>query len=98
MIYIFGNFFPIGNLISLWSRGVPIFQSRIQNYCYQILAVNTYEDKENEVTCASYLEKIDIKCNRSVLKEADSVNKVEKNLLLFEKSRILLKLNDSGVH
>ena len=53
--------------------------------------MNTYEDKENEATCASYLKKL-------ILKEADSVNKVEKNLLLFEKSRILLKLNDSGVH
>ena len=52
-----------------------------------------------------YLENLILDCNRSVLSilawcqnEAYSVNEMENNLCLFEKSQIQLNLNNSGVN
>ena len=43
----FLNIFPIGNLISLWSRGFTIFQGRIRRWLLSNdKVINTCEDKK----------------------------------------------------
>ena len=67
-LFMFSNIFPIGSLISLWTRGFTIFQSKIPKWLLSnSKTINTCEDKKKRQTVPvskQYVEKFDIKPSR----------------------------------
>ena len=62
---IFLEYFPIGGLASLWSRGFTIFKIGYRNNCYQIakrqIHVKIKKRGQSVPVLKKYLEKFDIK-------------------------------------